>query len=168
MVRQIDALNLGKELLKTHNLVDWSLTFNKSTSRLGQCWHFQKTIVLSLMHLNTASLPEMRDTILHEIAHALIGPDGNSHGEKWKQKALEIGCTSEVCGEMNSSLARRIEKSEVLEIQKIEPLGKKCPICNTSAEIVSQTTFPDGKTFYKLKCSHVVSRFSGTDFSDWE
>jgi hypothetical protein len=32
-----------------------------------------------------------RQTMLHEIAHALVGKPG--HGEEWIKKAAEIGCT---------------------------------------------------------------------------
>lgn len=33
----------------------------------------------------------IRDTWLHEIAHALVGPD-HGHDEVWRTKALAIGC----------------------------------------------------------------------------
>jgi predicted SprT family Zn-dependent metalloprotease len=33
---------------------------------------------------------EVLDTILHEIAHALVGP-GHGHDEVWKAKCVEVG-----------------------------------------------------------------------------
>ena len=39
---------------------------------------------------------EVRDTILHEIAHALVGPR-HGHDEVWRAMALRIGCSGERC-----------------------------------------------------------------------
>lgn len=39
----------------------------------------------------------IRDTILHEIAHALVGPN-HCHDLVWKAKCLEIGATPRRCG----------------------------------------------------------------------
>ena len=39
---------------------------------------------------------EVLDTILHEIAHALVGPQ-HGHDAVWRAKAREIGCTGERC-----------------------------------------------------------------------
>ncbi len=38
----------------------------------------------------------VKNTILHEIAHALVG-NGNGHNWVWQQKALEIGCDGRRC-----------------------------------------------------------------------
>lgn len=32
----------------------------------------------------------VRDTVLHEVAHALVGP-GKGHGDEWKAKCVEVG-----------------------------------------------------------------------------
>ena len=39
---------------------------------------------------------EVRDTILHEIAHALAGPAAG-HGPAWRDVAARIGCSSRRC-----------------------------------------------------------------------
>lgn len=44
------------------------------------------------------SFEDMQDTILHEIAHALVPHE--CHGEIWKQKAKKIGA----CGERTKQL----------------------------------------------------------------
>ena len=35
---------------------------------------------------------EIRDTVLHEIAHALVGPEAR-HGPEWKAIAKRLGAT---------------------------------------------------------------------------
>ena len=43
-------------------------------------------------HALDASEAEIRDTILHEIAHALAGPEAR-HGARWKAIARRIDAT---------------------------------------------------------------------------
>ena len=38
----------------------------------------------------------VRNTVLHELAHALVGP-GHHHDYVWKRKARELGCSDERC-----------------------------------------------------------------------
>jgi predicted SprT family Zn-dependent metalloprotease len=38
----------------------------------------------------------MHDTILHECAHALIGPD-EGHGYNWKRMAIKVGAIPRAC-----------------------------------------------------------------------
>lgn len=89
----LDADCLAWDLLEEHGLVDqfWTFRFDDAQRRFGQCSYADKRITASrhLTRLNPES--ELRDTILHEIAHALVGP-GHGHDEVWKAKAIEIGC----------------------------------------------------------------------------
>lgn len=39
---------------------------------------------------------DIKNTILHEIAHALVGHK-EGHNKVWKDKAIEIGCTGDRC-----------------------------------------------------------------------
>jgi predicted SprT family Zn-dependent metalloprotease len=39
---------------------------------------------------------KVKDTILHEIAHALVGA-GHGHNHVWKRKCIEIGAKPERC-----------------------------------------------------------------------
>ena len=48
---------------------------------------------------------EVKNTLLHEIAHALVGP-GHRHNRVWRQKAREIGCDAKVTHNLNFSEAR--------------------------------------------------------------
>ena len=42
---------------------------------------------------------EMRNTLLHEIAHALAGPS-HGHDRTWRAHALRIGCDGQRCHKM--------------------------------------------------------------------
>jgi Zn finger protein HypA/HybF involved in hydrogenase expression len=41
---------------------------------------------------------EVKNTLLHEIAHALVGPH-HGHDRVWRAKALELGCNGSRCCE---------------------------------------------------------------------
>ena len=44
------------------------------------------------------SVEEIRDTLLHEIAHALVGP-GHGHDAVWEARCLEVGAIPRRCGQ---------------------------------------------------------------------
>jgi predicted SprT family Zn-dependent metalloprotease len=86
------------ELLARHGLHRWKLEFNRRKRTLGLCVYTKRTIELSTHFVDRNSLESIQETILHEIAHALVGP-GHGHDRVWKQKAIEIGAKPERCGE---------------------------------------------------------------------
>jgi predicted SprT family Zn-dependent metalloprotease len=89
------ARHLALELMKQHGLSDWSFRFDHARRRFGSCRTRAKVITLSrpLTFLNDEA--QVRDTVLHEIAHALTPEDG--HGEVWKRKCREIGADPRRC-----------------------------------------------------------------------
>jgi SprT-like family len=87
-----DAGGLARQLMDQHGLQDWSVTINRRLERIaGQCDHKRKTIHLGDFYVAENDEGEVRDTILHEIAHALHGPGGQPHGREWKEIARNIG-----------------------------------------------------------------------------
>ena len=52
-------------------------------------------IYKSTKFLRKANDEEIIDTVLHEIAHAIVGP-GQGHNLIWKKKAIEIGCSGKI------------------------------------------------------------------------
>jgi predicted SprT family Zn-dependent metalloprotease len=91
------AEELAKHLMRLHRLPrEWSFAFDRSKVRFGKCDYRRKQISLSrhLVELNEED--EVRDTILHEIAHALA-PRGVGHGPAWRALALAIGCNAQRC-----------------------------------------------------------------------
>ena len=83
------------EELQKHNLEDWIFRFDNSIARLGVCKHAQKLIALSNIHCLEHDAEGVWDTVLHEIAHALVDPKAG-HGPEWVKKAKALGCTAKV------------------------------------------------------------------------
>ena len=82
----------ARALMDRHGLSHWTLAFSESRTQLGQCVHPQRLIRISLQHALDATAQDIRDTVLHEIAHAIAGP-GVGHGPAWKDIAAGIGAT---------------------------------------------------------------------------
>ncbi|PFG39656.1 SprT-like family protein [Georgenia soli] len=83
---------LGVELLALHGLTSWRFAFDNAKRRAGACKFDTRTISVSRHLMALYSEEHVRDTILHEIAHALVGPK-HGHDRVWRAKALAIGCS---------------------------------------------------------------------------
>lgn len=76
------------------DLTGWEFRFDKAVRRFGACHHHRRLITLSKTLTELNSEEEVRDTVLHEIAHALAGSRAG-HGRAWKQWAQKIGARPE-------------------------------------------------------------------------
>ena len=88
--------------LKFFNLIDWKITFDHAKRRAGACIYSTKELSFSVHFLRNSSAFDIKDTLLHEISHALVGPY-QGHNKIWKQKAISIGCTGKVYHSLNFS-----------------------------------------------------------------
>lgn len=93
-MKAVYALALG--LMREHELNKWEFKFDQSTRRAGCCTYHDKCISISFDLARNASDEDIRDTLLHEIAHALVGKK-HGHNVVWKEKAREIGCSGDRC-----------------------------------------------------------------------
>ena len=85
------------EAMNHHGLEGWSLVIdNKSKRRAGVCRYGKKQIGLTLDYALKTSPADLEQTIIHEIAHALL-PPGVHHGPAWKAKMRELGKNPERC-----------------------------------------------------------------------
>lgn len=80
--------------MREHGLTDWRLTFDRAKTRAGQCRFDRREISLSSPLMRLQDEKEVRETILHEIAHALVGPE-HGHDALWRQTARSIGSTGQ-------------------------------------------------------------------------
>ena len=82
----------------------WQFGFDLAPTRAGVCHYTDRRISLSVSYCLHATRAEIEDTVLHEIAHAIVGHRHN-HDATWKAKALEIGCAGERCHRVEHSAA---------------------------------------------------------------
>ncbi len=97
------AQELAIKLMDAYGLIDdgWTFRFDNSKRRFGVCSYLKKTPTINgriglskyLVVLNDEKA--VRNTILHEIAHALTV--GHHHDAVWVAKAKEIGCDGTRC-----------------------------------------------------------------------
>ena len=100
-----DVMDLSYRLLAEHGLLNWRVSFDHARRRAGLCNFSTKTISLSRHYAREATLVHITDTILHEIAHALVGPS-HGHDAVWRRKAREIGCSAMRCHNLTFTKAR--------------------------------------------------------------
>jgi predicted SprT family Zn-dependent metalloprotease len=92
------AVKLANKLMNKHGLskYGWSLNLDNAKKRFGQCRYRIKQISLSKPLILVNDKDRVKDTILHEIAHALVGPS-HGHNSIWKAKCIEVGCAPVRC-----------------------------------------------------------------------
>ena len=83
----------------------WRFRFETATSRAGICRHDTRTIALSVSFVLRAPWDDIQNTLLHEVAHAIVDP-GHGHDTVWQTAARRIGCTANRCSTVTHSLKR--------------------------------------------------------------
>ena len=83
---------MARRLMDEHGLTGWTLAFVEAKRRLGDCHFRHRVIRISRTHALGGSKEQIRDTVLHEIAHAIAGREAG-HGPLWKVTARRIGAT---------------------------------------------------------------------------
>jgi predicted SprT family Zn-dependent metalloprotease len=91
-----DAERLATDLMRKHGLTNWEFKFDNARARVGICRYRERVIGLSRYYVRANEEIEVQDTVLHEIAHALAGPQA-AHGPAWRSIATAIGCSSTRC-----------------------------------------------------------------------
>ncbi len=91
------AEKLARELMDSHGLQDWTFKLDECPSEV---WFMQRRdeddTPVSRHHVAHHTTEQVRETILHEIAHALV-PDHVAHGEEWKAMAKAVGAVPKAC-----------------------------------------------------------------------
>lgn len=88
----------GAEAFATHvlqvftlNTRGWTFRWNRRKTAWGTCNYRTRTIELSTALYPVMSQSDVRETILHEVAHALT--PGQGHGRYWRVAARAFGLT---------------------------------------------------------------------------
>ncbi len=140
---QLRTLEEARDLVRTEmekheGLKDWTLEFSAAKSRAGSARFEQKMIRIAAGYAVLVAEEKLRDCVLHEIAHALVGP-GHNHDQVWKQKALEIGCSGDRCHTTAFSTAKYLVRCAKncfppAERHRLPPSSVRCSFCQGKIE----------------------------------
>lgn len=86
----LEAIRARAEALLAEHIPGWTFAFNRQRRTLGLCRYRERRIELSRMHALRGSLADAETTLIHEIAHALAGPN-TAHGPLWRAQMLALG-----------------------------------------------------------------------------
>jgi len=94
--REIDEVlsliqNRALGMMREHGLVGWRFAWDDRRRSYGRCQYGTKTISISRRLALLNGWDQTKETILHEIAHARVGP-GHAHDAAWHAEARRLGC----------------------------------------------------------------------------
>ncbi len=89
-----EAKKLAREIMVDNNVTGWKVYFNTDETSAGVTFPEFKIIEYCEPFFVNNDAMVCKDTILHELAHALA-PTGSEHGKVWKKKCVEIGAIPE-------------------------------------------------------------------------
>ena len=101
-------VNMARQKMRKFYLNDWTIQFDNAQRRAGACFFDKKVLSFSTKFLRNANNEDIIDTVLHEIAHAIVGP-GQGHNLIWKKKAIEIGCSGKIYHDLEFSKPKWIK-----------------------------------------------------------
>jgi hypothetical protein len=100
MIEFAKIRQVANEMIQKHNLEGWKFEFEGNRSRggkirrLGRCLINPNTkskwIFLTVEYVSRAKEEDVIDTLLHEVAHAMVGLH-HGHDRVWKAKARQLG-----------------------------------------------------------------------------
>ena len=89
-MKREEARTLARALMDASGLREWRFRFDNARRRAGACTHATRTISLSGPLTDLYDEATIRGVILHEIAHAIVGP-AHGHAAAWKRAARALG-----------------------------------------------------------------------------
>lgn len=86
-----EVRELAVSLMAQHGIPGWEFRWDNAKTRAGQCDQKNKVISLSAPLMSLWTRDQAKETILHEIAHALTNPKAPAHGREWQLTCMRIG-----------------------------------------------------------------------------
>lgn len=84
----VEVIQLALLLMENHSVAHFKFSFTRDSSVKGLCT--DDTIKINYEYALNGDISEIKNTILHEIAHAIAGNE-NNHNEYWQAIAKELG-----------------------------------------------------------------------------
>lgn len=114
---------IALKLMKSHNLNDWTFKWGDFVDTMAKCNYKYKYIILSRpMTKHESNFDRVKNTILHEIAHAIDYNERgikSNHDERWQEIAKSIGCNANKYGDPSG-----------IDKEKFYKWIGTCPNCN--------------------------------------
>ncbi len=183
--------------LDKHGLTDWhiKITSDPDKSFLGLCVYRDKCIIINAFHVDIHPDDEVRNTIRHEVAHALT--PGHGHDEVWADKATEIGCDNTfACSHLSlpehiidairsgATVEMTVEEKVITNVIRtpkfqVTRLQEKCPECGKVAiekfAIEGMDRQGNQIKMITLECFHIIVKkipkataFESIVTNDWK
>ena len=91
-----EAISLGYDIINEFpSLYNWTVTSNNRKRAFGLCSHSKEVISLSSYLVPQMTDKAIKNTIIHEIAHALTPFHG--HDNVWRDKCISLGGNGKRC-----------------------------------------------------------------------
>ena len=139
-----EAKRYAKIQLGVNGLTNWKFRFDRTKLRVGHCDFSIKTITMSKPLFLLNSQTQFHDTLMHEIAHAIVGV-GHGHDDVWKTKAVSLGCNGQ-----------RMAGNEVIQAPRTTILI--CPNCKHESHRYKKST--------KLACRDCCDKYNNGKFTE--
>jgi predicted SprT family Zn-dependent metalloprotease len=161
-----DAVNLARNLLSDYGLPSWDVKLNKNKRQLGVCKESLKRIELSEHYIAMNSSEKVIDTILHEIAHALVGVE-HGHDAVWKSMCKKLGCNPNSC-EKSAEMPEGDWRAECPTCLKVftrfrRPKTLSGFYCTTCGPVKGALSFKNLRLKYKQRVVQAATKHEGTD-----
>lgn len=126
---------VAHELIRTNLDEGWSFAFDNAKKRAGLCNYTERRITVSRYLAQRHADEEVRQTLLHEVAHAIAG-HAEGHGPAWRRVARELGYvggtthSGEVAAEFARWLGRCPNGHEFLRFRRPSNRAASCAKCS--------------------------------------
>jgi predicted SprT family Zn-dependent metalloprotease len=124
------VLALARNLMSSHGFGHLDLTTSNTKRALGRCFykydfaqrkHVANRIDLSRVWMTRIPEEQVKDTILHELAHAVAGHEAG-HGPTWKSAARRLGANPSRIADLPSEMVLEIKQ----EVANYKAVCTKC------------------------------------------
>ena len=94
-------MEMGADLLEETGLAlnGWTIKADNPKRRTGVCNYSTRVIGIARRQIEFGTEDALLNTLTHEVAHALVGPDAD-HGPEWQAAHRSLGGNGERCSEV--------------------------------------------------------------------
>lgn len=145
--KKIEIENLARKTMDGYQLTNWSFKWSNSKTVFGLCDYEKETIFLSKVLNSVRDIEQIKNTILHEVAHALTPYNG--HNDVWKKLFISMGGSGEICSKVDDKVYDVMEKTSKYVLL--------CPSCNAKS-------FLHRKPKYSTSCGKCYPKAYNKEF----